>query len=209
MQEPRLRVPAQGPQALLHVAGLPVQEVQPDCGETARDGRAGECPGTGFSPEHCWIKSLGPAGRGFGREGRQWYWAAAACLRLGLPAPHRRRARRGSAPIPPAGLGGVGFARLRRPWDPWSSPSAKSCRVCSFGGVLQIPRISDSAFIAKLPGSPGSPGDLERHLQRRVAGFTLLEMGPDFSAPALAEWLGSPLWGFRGSLTPPQGESCA
>lgn len=49
LQEPRLRVAAQGPQALLHVAGLPVQEVQPDCGATARDGRAGECglPGTG------------------------------------------------------------------------------------------------------------------------------------------------------------------
>lgn len=52
MQEPRLRVAAQGPQALLHVAGLPVQEVQPDRRETARDGRAGECgrPGTERPP---------------------------------------------------------------------------------------------------------------------------------------------------------------
>lgn len=52
MQEPRLRVAAQGPQALLHVAGLPVQEVQPDRRETARDGRAGECGslGVGVQP---------------------------------------------------------------------------------------------------------------------------------------------------------------
>lgn len=52
LQEPRLRVAAQGPQALLHVAGLPVQEVQPDCRATARDGRTGEYgfPGTGGCP---------------------------------------------------------------------------------------------------------------------------------------------------------------
>ena len=51
--QPRLRVAAQGPQAFLHVAGLPVQEVQPDSRETTRDGRAGECgrPEPGFSPE--------------------------------------------------------------------------------------------------------------------------------------------------------------
>lgn len=74
MQEPRLRVAAQGPQALLHVAGLPVQEVQPDRRETARDGRAGESgrPGTGVQPRTLCIK-VSPtwascAGPGFGRE---------------------------------------------------------------------------------------------------------------------------------------------
>jgi hypothetical protein len=52
LQEPRLRVAAQGPQALLHVAGLPVQEVQPDCGATAGDGRAGES-GLPGKPARC------------------------------------------------------------------------------------------------------------------------------------------------------------
>lgn len=42
LQEPRLLLAAQGPQALLHVAGLPVQEVQPDRREATRDGRPGE-----------------------------------------------------------------------------------------------------------------------------------------------------------------------
>ena len=41
LQEPRLRVPAEGPQALLQLEGLRVREVQPDRGETAGHGGAG------------------------------------------------------------------------------------------------------------------------------------------------------------------------
>lgn len=142
MQEPRLRVAAQGPQALLHVAGLPVQEVQPHRRETARDGRAGESgrPGTGVQPRTLWIKVpptwASHAGPGFGREAVAL--AVSAERSKGLVSdPAGRAVRCGVCSAP----------RIRDP--------ALRRKAAGFApsGISKLPRISDPALVAALPGA--------------------------------------------------------
>lgn len=192
MQEPRLRVAAQGPQALLHVAGLPVQEVQPDRRETARDGRAGECrsPGTRVRPRPFWIKALGPGRRHAGPE----FENEAAVLADG-PA----RSARGSRPRAHATLGGTRLRPRPRSSDVRGllgsagrgipDPVLQQ-RVTGFtlSWVPKVPRISDPAFVAEWPGKDlqnfrprpqqscwvrpfgGSPGSLTSLSEQRVGG---------------------------------------
>lgn len=73
LPQPRLLLAAEGAQAVLHVAGLPVQEVQPDRRAAAGDGRPGETRGGGAVPAASAAprRAAGPGGAGPGPAGER------------------------------------------------------------------------------------------------------------------------------------------